>query len=154
MKKILAILVFASALIGCTTTSDYGNFANHEQKNFYLHIQHISDDSVAKLENIFPPAHTKLQLIPISNDPKKAEGDVFGALLAKGLRSKGYSTLEKQDQRNEDFYPVSYVIKNGKDKDIRTYEVILHVGKYCLARLYQVSKTGDLEPLSNWTLRS
>lgn len=152
MKMILSALVLSALLVGCTTTSDYGNFANHEQKNFYLHIQHISEDAVAKLENIFPPAHTKLQLIPISTDPKKVDNDIFGTLLAKGLRTKGYSTLEKQDQRNDDFYPISYVIKNGKDK--KSYEVILYVGKYCLARVYQVSKTGDLEPVSAWTLRS
>lgn len=153
MKKILPTLVLSALLVGCTTTYDYGNFANHEQKNYYGHIQRISDDTVAKLEDVFPPAHTKLQLLQVTTNSKKAENDVFGVLLAKGLRTKGYPTLEKQDVRDDDFYPVSYVLKNGKGTPA-VYEVVIYVGKYCLARVYQVSKTGDLEPVSAWTLRS
>lgn len=143
----LAIAFFSLTTACTTTTSNNGNFANTKQKNFYLHMQNISDDTLSKLESVFPPAKTKLQLIQ-----KVEQSDFFGIFLTKGLRAKGYATLEGQQIIDDDYYPVEYVIKNEKN-DNKKYQLILYIGRYAMARFYQVNSKGELEPASAWSLR-
>lgn len=147
--RFAALLLLAGLTAGCMT-AEVGNFSDLSRKDYYAHMRTMSADTVNKLVSVFPPAKTHLQIM-IDENREKNPGEFFGDLLVGGLRENGYATLEGAVEHEKDYYPVSYLIRNGRDET--AYHLILNVGDYALTRLYRVDDKGDLVPASAWTMR-
>lgn|SRR5574344_1207254 len=148
MFKIISFVFLALLATACTNTNNQSNFADNTQKNYYLHMQTLADDSLNKMMAVFPPAHTHLRFTQVI-DVK----DLYGNFLNQGLRKKGYAILNNNAEVVDDnYYLFSYVVNNRKD-DKKSYEVILNIANYRLARFYKVDSQGNLVVSSNWTLR-
>lgn len=156
MKKLLATVLLSSFMcFGCVhQASSTGNFSDKEVKNYYSNMSTISDDSTNKLIGVFPPAKTHLKMTQAIE-----KNDVFGLLFLNGLRQQGYAIQEYSEKAQQteveisDYYNISYVLKNAKG-DKKSYELILNIGNYRLARTYIVDKQGEVQPASSWTMRN
>ena len=77
----------------------------------------------------------------------------FAIHLIKSLRAKGYAITESKNAIVDDnYYPMTYIINNRKD-NLKSYELILFIGKYRLARFYEIKKDGSLKHNSNWSVK-
>lgn len=142
------LILAAVTTTGCVTRQTLGNFANTKNVDMYKHSLTMAEDVSNNLPKLFAPAQTKLKL-----DQVYDQYDYFAIHLIKSLRAKGYAITESQNAIVEDnYFPMTYIINNRKD-NLKSYELILFIGKYRLARFYEIKKDGSLKHNSNWSVK-
>ena len=133
---------------GCVNRQTLGNFANTKNVDMYKHSLTMAEDVSNNLPKLFAPAKTNIKLNQVYD-----QYDYFAIHLIKSLRAKGYAITESKNAIVEDnYFPMTYIINNRKD-NLKSYELILFIGKYRLARFYEIKKDGSLKHNSNWSVK-
>lgn len=138
-SQLILLMLLVINLLGCTTIP-HGNFT----KAPVGHNKTITNDTVKRLVNLYPPAHTRFHI-------KQSVKDPFGLSLIESLRQKGYSINESpiqmasaQGSQNVALY---YVVDEPTKGTL--YRVTLIVGHQSLSRAYKIKK-GTFTPLGFW----
>lgn len=138
--KYLILLIALLCLAGCTTPK-YGNFISHAPYdiNFVL-----VNNAVKKLESLYPPASTKLNISqPIT------KYDTFGDNLITNLRSKGYAVREYQEKQQPlEGLRFGYIIDAPTNNNL--YRLKLVVGRDILTRAFAVDNKNTIVPAGSW----
>lgn len=146
----LALLSLALGLVGCATTSQYGNFI----QSATLDQRRLAADAVQQLSTLYAPAHTRLELQQPTPDP-------FGQALVKSLRDKGYALQEFPPADAAPIttppqpaalvapsgLPLRYVLDQAGDSNL--YRLTLLVGSQSITRPY-VIQNGSFAPAGYW----
>ena len=85
MRRLTLVLWIGLALAGCVNAGPYG-YAITGNIPPYM-SERLAQDTVAKMEAVYPPALTRLTLMHPATDP-------FGTALTDALRRKGYGVRE------------------------------------------------------------
>jgi hypothetical protein len=103
------------------------------------------NDAVQRLESMYPPASTQLNIgQPI------AKNDTFGGNLIANLRNKGYALQEYREKQSQttDGLKLRYLIDALPNQDI--YRIKLIVGTDILTRAYMTDSNNTLVPAGSW----
>lgn len=153
MRRSLTILLLAT-LGGCVSTGHYGNYLEGMTP---AANQKLAADTVKQLAQVYPPASTRFNLTQTTKDG-------YGAMLAAGLRARGYSLLEYTDSSermvsSKETPPAAisfpgtravalrYVVDRLGENNL--YRITLLVGDQSLTRAY-VAQNSTLYPAGAW----
>ena len=144
-------------LAGCAAPAPKPLYGNFVQSAPAALNQRIADDAVKQLVSVYPPARTRFELQHDTPDP-------FGALLADGLRTKGYALLEytpspaqakaveqaqplDQAAKQPASLPLRYVVDQAGGSNL--YRLTLLVGAQRLTRAY-MTQDDQVNPAGAW----
>ena len=145
MRRFILVGWIGLVLGGCVNTGSYGYAITGNLPSYMS--ERLAQDTVAKMETVYPPALTCLTLMHPATDP-------FGIALTDALRRKGYgvretqaetvaipSTRDEQHTRMEhptvshdEGVPLRYVVDGPFEH--RLYRVTVFVGNQSLSRAY------------------
>lgn len=149
MRRLTLVLWIGLVLAGCVNAGSYG-YAIKGNVPPYM-SERLAQDTVAKMEAVYPPALTRLTLMHPATDP-------FGAALTDALRRKGYgvretrvdtaaipSTRDEQQAHIEhpamsrdEGVPFRYVVDGPFER--RLYRVTVFIGHQSLSRAYHMDE--------------
>lgn len=149
MRRLNLVLWIGLMLTGCVSPGPYG-YAITGNIPPYMH-ERLAQDTVAKMEAVYPPALTRLTLMHPATDP-------FGAALTDALRRKGYgvretrgdtaaipSTRDEQQVHlehpavsHDEGLPFRYVVDGPFEP--RLYRVTVFIGNQSLSRVYRMDE--------------
>ena len=149
MRRFTLVLWLEVLLAGCVNAGPYG-YAITGNIPPYM-SERLAQDTVAKMEAVYPPALTRLTLMHPATDP-------FGAALTDALRRKGYgvretrgdtppipSTRDEQQVRiehpavsHDEGMPFRYVVDGPFEH--RLYRVTVFIGNQSLSRAYHMDE--------------
>lgn len=142
-----AIMMGLAGCVGMRSPSIYGNFS---QVAVPSADRKMASDAILKLEVLYPPARTRIDLLQKTTDP-------FGMALVEGLRSRGYALSEFYERRSDikavggprsqPVLALAYVVDQPLDAGI--YRVTILVDRQSLSRIY-LAKDGAVEPAGYW----
>jgi hypothetical protein len=156
MQKIVMTVLFLVSLVGCATSSPYGNYADASlDRN-----QMMAEATVSKLAALYPPAHTRFKL-------QQPTTDAYGVALVQAMRDKGYALVEYAPQ-GQGSAPSSatqasaaastaiatpgldlrYVVDAPASNSL--YRVTVLVGAQSISRAFTVAPDGKLYPAGAW----
>lgn len=146
MRRLSLILWVGLVLAGCVGPSPYGYLVNGAVPPQMP--EWLAQDTVTRMEALYPPAHTRLALTHPATD-------AYGLALIKLLRRKGYgvmesrvntrTTLTTRDDRparlepvvnKEEGIPFRYVVDGPFEP--RLYRVTVFIGSQSLSRVYRI----------------
>lgn len=150
MRTLLISMAVVTGMAGCggmRSPAMYGNFVREPAP---AADKRMAVDAVQKLEALYPPARTRINLLQTTHDP-------FGAALVGSLRMRGYA-LREFDVRSSDAkaavspksqsdIALAYVIDQPLDADM--YRLTILVDHQSLSRLY-LTKDGVVAPAGYW----
>ena len=112
--------------------------------------ERLAQDTVARMEALYPPAHTRLALTHPATDP-------YGLALIEALRRKGYGVMESRvntraypstrddmpvaaqpSVSREAGLPFGYVVDGPFEP--RLYRVTVFIGSQSLSRVYRMDQ--------------
>ena len=146
MFKFIGMFILALALTGCATHSPYGNFID---KNEYVNQEKIAIDATDKIIELFPPGKTQFEI-------KQPTPDLFGVLLIKGLRERGYAVQEfipnsnlnnNSAVNNNGALPLYYVLDRFTGTNM--YRVTINIGSQSITKPYS-QELNELVPVGYW----
>ncbi len=149
MRRLTLVLWIGLVLAGCVNAGPYGYAVTGNISPSML--ERLAQDTVAKMEAVYPPALTRLTLMHPATDP-------FGIALTETLRRKGYgvretrgdtaaipSTREEQLARiehpivtHDEGLPFRYVVDGPFEQ--RLYRVTVFIGNQSLSRAYRMDE--------------
>ena len=149
MRRLTLVLWIGVMLAGCVTAGPYGYAINGNIPPSMA--ERLAQDTVAKMEAVYPPALTRLTLMHPATDP-------FGIALTETLRRKGYgvretrgdtatipSTRDEQQAQREhpavshdEGLPFRYVVDGPFEQQL--YRVTVFIGHQSLSRAYRMDE--------------
>ncbi len=148
MRRLSVVLGIGLVLAGCVSPSPYGYLV----KGTVLPQmpERLAQDTVTRMEALYPPAHTRLALTHPATD-------AYGVALIEALRRKGYGVMEHRVNRRvavstrEDMpgsvqptvshsegLPFGYVVDGPFEP--RLYRVTVFIGSQSLSRVYHMDQ--------------
>jgi len=138
-KAFLIGLISVALVTGCATPK-YGNLTTNAPYDVNLSIV---DDAVQRLETLYPPASTQLNI-----GQPVAKTDTFGNNLVNSLRNKGYAVQEYSEKsRPSDGLTLRYILDASSATEL--YRLKLIVGGDVLTRAY-TDYNNMLAPAGSW----
>mgnify|MGYP001563309250 FL=1 len=145
MRSLSLVLGVGLVLAGCVSPSPYGYLVGGTVP---LQMpERLAQETVTRMEALYPPAHTRLSLTHPATDP-------YGVALLAALRRKGYGVMESRvttrrtpstrDDRpapvvhTEAGIPFRYVV-DGPFED-RLYRITIFIGNQSLSRVYRLDQ--------------
>ena len=148
MRRLSLVLGIGLLLAGCVGSSPYGYLVNGAVPPQMP--ERLAQETVTRMEALYPPAHTRLALTHSATDP-------YGLALIEALRRKGYgvmesrgttgTTLTTRDDRPEPVQPTvsrevglpfGYVVDGPFES--RLYRVTVFIGSQSLSRVYRMDQ--------------
>ena len=143
----LSLVLWIGLLAGCVSPP-YGYLVNGAV--LPKMPERLAQDTVARMEALYPPAHTRLALTHPATDP-------YGQALIEALRRKGYGVMDyrmhtrmipsTRDDRpvaaqpsvsREAGLPFGYVVDGPFEP--RLYRVTVYIGSQSLSRAYHMDE--------------
>jgi hypothetical protein len=144
MRRLSLVLWIGLLLAGCVSPSPYGYLVSGTVPPQMP--ERLAQDTVTRMEDLYPPAHTRLALTHPATDP-------YGLALIEALRRKGYGVMEsrvttRMNPSTRDDMPVAvqpavshteglpfgYVVDGPFES--RLYRVTIFIGSHSLSRVY------------------
>ncbi len=148
MQRLSLVLWIGLLLSGCVSPAPYGYLVTGAVPPQMP--ERLAQETVARLEVLYPPAHTRLALTHPATD-------AYGVALTDALRRKGYGVMDyhvsmpatpsTRDDRpalvqpvvsHEKGVPFSYVIDGPFEP--RLYRVTVFIGSQSLSRVYRMDQ--------------
>lgn len=146
MRRLTLVLWVGLLLAGCVSPSPYGYLVKGVVPPQMP--ERLAQDTVMRMEAVYPPAHTRLALTHPATD-------VYGVALIQALRHKGYGVMEHVDThvipstRDEQHarierpavshgegVPFRYVVDGPFEP--RLYRLTVFIGSQSLSRVYRM----------------
>ena len=143
-RRLSVVLGIGLLLAGCVSPSPYGYLVSGTVPPQMP--ERLAQDTVTRMEDLYPPAHTRLALTHPATDP-------YGLALIEALRRKGYGVMEsrvttRMNPSTRDDMPVAvqpavshteglpfrYVVDGPFEP--RLYRVTIFIGSHSLSRVY------------------
>ena len=143
-RRLSVVLGIGLLLAGCVSPSPYGYLVNGAVPPQMP--ERLAQDTVTRMEALYPPAHTRLALTHPATDP-------YGLALIEALRRKGYGVMEyrvhtrmnpstRDDMpgavqpvvSHKEGLPFGYVVDGPFES--RLYRVTIFIGSQSLSRAY------------------
>ncbi len=148
MRRLSVVLGIGLVLAGCVSPSPYGYLV----KGTVLPQmpERLAQDTVTRMEALYPPAHTRLALTHPATD-------AYGVALIEALRRKGYGVMEsrvntRMNPSTRDDMPVAVTpaVREGQPFgyvvdgpfEPRLYRVTVFIGSQSLSRAYRMGQHG------------
>ena len=148
MRRLNLVLWIGLVLAGCIRPGPYGYIVNGTVPSHLL--ERLAQETVTRMEALYPPAHTRLALTHPATDP-------YGVALTNELRRKGYGLMEYRERtrrtlttREDMQRPVEPVVSNEAGVPFRyvvdgpveplLYRVTVFVGSQSLSRVYRMDE--------------
>lgn len=147
-RQLSVVLGIGLLLAGCVSSSPYGYLVSGTVPPQMP--ERLAQDTVTRMEALYPPAHTRLALTHSATDP-------YGMALIEALRRKGYGVMESgvntrmnpstRDDRpvavqavvsHKEGLPFSYVVDGPFESGL--YRVTLFIGSQSLSRVYRMDQ--------------
>ena len=144
MQRLSVVLGIGLLLAGCISPSPYGYLVNGAAPPQMP--EKLAQDTVMRMETLYPPAHTYLALTHPATDP-------YGLALIEALRGKGYGVMDyrvntritpstrddmsvaaQPSVSREVGLPFGYVVDGPFEP--RLYRVTVFIGSQSLSRAY------------------
>lgn len=148
MRRLPLLLWVGFMLTGCLSPSSYGYLVKGTVPPQMP--EQLAQDTVTRMEAVYPPAHTRLALTHPATDP-------YGVALIEALRRKGYGVIECVDTHtspstrdeqhahvehpavsHDEGMPFRYVVDGPFDQ--RLYRVTVFIGHQSLSRAYHMDE--------------
>ena len=148
MRPLALVLWVGLLLAGCVSPSPYGYLVSGTVPPQMP--ERLAQDTVTRMEDLYPPAHTRLALTHPATDP-------YGLALIEALRRKGYGVMEsrvttRMNPSTRDDMPVAvqptvshevglpfgYVVDGPIEP--RLYRVTVFIGSQSLSRVYRMDQ--------------
>jgi len=149
MRRRLSLVLWVGLLLaGCISSAPYGYLVTAAVPP--LMPERLAQDTVTRMEDLYPPAHTRLAVTHPATD-------AYGVALIEALRRKGYGVREHVDRQvmpstREEMHagierravspdvgiPFRYVV-DGPFED-RLYRVTVFIGSQSLSRVYRMDQ--------------
>ncbi len=148
MRRLSVVLGLGLLLAGCISPSPYGYLVTGTVPSQMP--ERLAQDTVTRMEALYPPAHTRLALTHPATDP-------YGLALIQALRRKGYGVMESRvttrrtpstrDDRpgpvepvvhTEEGIPFRYVVDGPFEPHL--YRVTVFIGSQSLSRVYHMDE--------------
>jgi len=155
-SSFLGVLFILTALSGCASKSDYGNFIAHDLN---ANQSQLGIDTAKELEKHYPPAKNYLIL-------RQDTPDIFGKALVATLRKAGFAVQEfnpKGKKASPETSPatrimprhpkdpkqwrLTYIVDQAGEPDL--YYVTLKLNHQVLTRLYRLDDNRFI-PAGDW----
>jgi hypothetical protein len=146
--RLSVVLGIGLLLVGCVSPSPYGYLVSGTVPPQMP--ERLAQDTVTRMEALYPPAHTRLALTHSATDP-------YGVALIEALRRKGYGVMESrvhtrmspstrddmpravQPAVSHDLgVPFGYVVDGPFEP--RLYRVTVFIGSQSLSRAYRMDQ--------------
>ena len=149
MRRRLSLVLWLGLLLaGCVSPSPYGYAVNANVPSPLL--ERLAQDTVTRMEALYPPAHTRLELTHPATD-------AYGVALIEVLRQKGYGVLESRvttraypSTRADMQTPVEPVVNKDEGIPLRyvvdgpiepsLYRITIFIGNQSLSRVYRLDQ--------------
>ncbi len=148
MRRLSLVLWVGLVFAGCVSPAPYGYLVKGAVPPQMP--DQLAQDTVTRMEALYPPAHTRLTLThPVT--------DAYGLALIEALRRKGYGVMESRVNRRatlttrddrpapvepvvnkEEGIPLRYVV-DGPFED-RLYRLTVLIGNQSLSRVYRLDQ--------------
>ena len=148
MQRLSVVLGIGLLLAGCLSPSPYGYLVSGTVPPQMP--ERLAQDTVTRMEALYPPAHTRLSLTHPATD-------AYGMALIEALRRKGYGVMEyrvntrmnpstRDDMpvavqpvvSHKDGLPFGYVVDGPFES--RLYRVTVFIGSQSLSRVYHMDQ--------------
>ena len=148
MRRLNPVLWVGLLLAGCVSPAPYGYLVKGPVPPQMP--ERLAQDTVTRMEALYPPAHTRLALTHPATD-------AYGVALIEALRRKGYGVMESRvtTRRNpstrEDMpgpiqpavsheagIPFRYVVDGPFEP--RLYRITVFIGNQSLSRVYRMDQ--------------
>jgi len=150
MRKSLLISAIVLCLAGCASNSPYGNYSAAPA----AYDRAMATDTVSHLVSMYPPAHTRWNIMQPSEDP-------YGKALVELLRGRGYSVSEYtptgkgQSQAAapnpaSTGIPLHYLV-DSLSPAADLYRVTVVVAGQPISRAYIQQKNGTVVAAGSWS---
>ena len=145
----LALMLWIGCLLaGCVSPAPYGYLVKEAVPPPLL--ERLAQDTVTRMEALYPPAHTRLALTHPATDP-------YGRALIETLRQKGYGVLESRvnvrttpSTRADMHTPIEPVVPHDEGIPLRyvvdgpfephLYRLTVFIGNQSLSRVYRLDQ--------------
>lgn len=147
-RRLTLVLWVGLALAGCISPAPYGYLVNEAVPSPLL--VRLAQETVTRMEDLYPPAHTRLALTHPATDP-------YGLALIEALRRKGYGVRESRVTRRttsstradmqrpiepavskDDGIPLRYVVDGPFEPNL--YRLTVFIGNQSLSRVYRLDQ--------------
>ncbi len=147
-RRLSVVLGIGLLLVGCVSPSPYGYLVSGTVPPQMP--ERLAQDTVTRMEALYPPAHTRLTLTHPATDP-------YGVALIEALRRKGYGVMESRvptrmnPSTRDDMpravqpvvshdvgLPFGYVVDGPFEP--RLYRVTVFIGSQSLSRAYRMDQ--------------
>ncbi|MDR4470840.1 MAG: conjugal transfer protein TrbH [Nitrospira sp.] len=148
MRQFSLALWIGLGLVGCVSPKPYGYAINGTVPSPLL--EQLAQETVTRMEALYPPAHTRLALTHPATDP-------YGLALIEVLRLKGYGVRESRvttrttlstraDMQTpgepvvnqDEGIPLRYVVDGPFEP--RLYRLTVFIGNQSLSRVYHMDE--------------
>ncbi|MGQ0555540.1 MAG: conjugal transfer protein TrbH [Nitrospiraceae bacterium] len=148
MRRLSVVLWVGLLLAGCVSPSPYGYLVSGTVPPQMP--ERLAQETVTRMEALYPPAHTRLALTHSATDP-------YGLALIEALRQKGYGVREHVDRHvmpstREEMHagierramspdvgiPFRYVVDGPFEP--RLYRITVFIGNQSLSRVYRMDQ--------------
>jgi hypothetical protein len=148
MRRLSLVLWVGLLLAGCLSPLPYGYLVSGTVPPQMP--ERLAQDTVTRMEALYPPAHTRLALTHPATDP-------YGLALIEALRRKGYGVMESRVTTRTNYstrddgpgpaepvvhtekgIPLRYVV-DGPFED-RLYRITVFIGNQSLSRVYHMDQ--------------
>ena len=145
-QRLALMLSVGLLLAGCVNTMPYGYAINGTVPSPLL--ERLAQETVTRLEDLYPPAHTRLALTHPATD-------AYGLALIEALRQKGYGVIESRVTtrttlttradmptpgepvvNTDEGIPLRYVVDGPFEP--RLYRLTVFIGSQSLSRVYRL----------------
>ncbi len=148
MRRLSVVLGVGLLLAGCLSPSPYGYLVGGTVPPQMP--ERLAQDTVTRMEALYPPAHTRLALTHPATD-------TYGLALIEALRRKGYGVMESRVNTRmypstRDDMPVAVQPTVSPDVGIpfryvvdgpfepRLYRITVFIGNQSLSRVYRMDQ--------------
>jgi len=149
MRRENLVLWVGCLLVGCVSPAPYGYLVQEAGPPPLL--ERLAQDTVTRMEALYPPAHTRLALTHPATDP-------YGRALLETLRQKGYGVLEPRGNtrttlttRADMHTPIEPVMSQDEGVPLRyvvdgpfephLYRLTVFIGNQSLSRVYRLDQS-------------
>ena len=149
MRRRLSVVLWVGLLLaGCVSPMPYGYLVTGAVPPQMP--ERLAQDTVTRMEALYPPAHTRLAVTHPATDP-------YGLALIEALRQKGYGVREshvttrrtpstREDRpapvepvvNKEEGIPLRYVVDGPFEP--RLYRITVFIGSQSLSRVYRMDE--------------
>ena len=148
MRRLFLVLSVGLLLAGCLSPSPYGYLVDGTVPPQMP--ERLAQDTVTRMEALYPPAHTRLALTHPATD-------AYGVALIEALRRKGYGVMESRANtrttlttRDDKPSPVEPVVNKQEGIPFRyvvdgpfeprLYRITVFIGSQSLSRAYRMDQ--------------